>query len=479
MKNLQLNRYLMLGLVLSRLTSFAQAQTYTALYNFDCVHYGCNPNNPALLAQGQDANLYGTMPTQIFGSGTVVEYAPGGSPSTLFNFNGTNGFIPESGLRLGTDGNFYGTTANGGPQHFGTVFQVSGGVVTTLYQFTNGADGAYPYTPPIKAPDGNIYGVTSSGSTPGVVYRITPSASSPSSTFTVIANLQTTTKAPLVLGPDGNLYGTTPNGGAFNAGTVFQLAAAGGTPNILHSFDNSTNGAFNGYKPIGPVMFAGNGRLYGTTSVGGQHGQGVVYELTSAGAYTVVHSFQDNSQVMEGTNATAGLLQGSNDLLYGVMSAGGSSGFGTLFKVNTTGTIFTVLHNFDKTSGGTPFSTPTLHTNGKIYGLTHTGGAQNPTYGVLYSLDDGLNPNVSIVGAPFGKAGDVVEILGQGFNSATGVKFGSGLATWYKIFSDTYMIAEVPAVGTTGNVTVLEPGGNLISQQNFKVIRPICRFLCL
>jgi uncharacterized repeat protein (TIGR03803 family) len=295
----------------------------------------------------------------------------------------------------------------------------------------------------------------------------------------VIANLQTPTKAPLILGSDGNLYGTTPNGGAFNAGTVFQLATAGGTPNILHSFDNSTNGTVNGYKPIGPVMFAGNGRIYGTTSIGGQHGQGVVYELTLAGAYTVVHSFQDNSQVTEGTNSTAGLLQGSNNFLYGVTSAGGGSGFGTLFKVDTAGTSFTVLHNFDKASGGTPFSTPTLHTSGKIYGLTHIGGAQNPTYGVLYSLDDGLLPNVSIVGAPFGKAGDLVEILGQGFYNATGVKFGSGLATWYKILSDTYMFAQVPATGTTGTVTVLEPGNNLISQQNFRVVRPLCRFLCL
>jgi uncharacterized repeat protein (TIGR03803 family) len=478
-KNVQLHRYLAIGLVLGLSASIAQAQTYTPLYNFDCVKNGCNPINPGLLAQGMDGNLYGTMPTQISGWGTVVEYVPSGTLTTLWPFQGNDGFMPQSGLRLGTDGNFYGTTSNGGSQHYGTVFQVSNGVVTPLYPFTNGADGAYPYAPPIQAPDGNIYGVTGSGKTPGTVYRITPSAASPASTFTVIANLPSATQAPLVLGSDGNLYGTTPYGGAYNGGTVFQLPTTGGTPNILHSFDSTVGGAANGYTPIGPVMMARDGKIYGTTTAGGKHSAGVVFQLTYAGAYTPLHSFEDDSQVKEGTTPTSGLVQEGDGLLYGVTSAGGSSGFGTLYKVDTAGITFAVLHNFDKASGGNPFSTPTLHTNGKLYGTTHTGGATNSSYGVLFSFDAGSTPNVSIVGAPYGKAGDLVEILGQGFYGATGVKFGSASASWFKILSDTYVIATVPLGATTGVVTVLEPGGNLTSQQLFTVPRPVlCRFPC-
>lgn len=85
-------------------------------------------------------------------------------------------------------------------------------------------------------------------------------------------------------------------------------------------------------------------------------------------------------------------MQGSNKFLYGVASAGDANGYGTLYRIDTTGTTFAVLHNFDKQTGAVPFATPTLHTNGKIYGVTQTGGPQNNTYRVVYSFDDGLKP---------------------------------------------------------------------------------------
>ena len=453
MKNFKLFHYF--GIVaLVAMSALAHAQTYSELYNFDCVKNGCNPNQPALFAQGQDGNLYGTMPTQIFGNGTVVTYAPSGTLSTVFNFGPTN-YSPQSGLSLGFDGNLYGAAETGGPAHNGTVFKVAGGVMTTLYTFTNGTDGAYPWAPPIQAPDGNIYGVTSNGTTPGIAYRITAAG-----VFSVIANLPSETVAPLILGTDGKLYGTTQSGGTFNRGTVFQLTTAGKLK-ILYNFDAVANGGI----PIGPLLQAIDGKFYGTTTDGGTFGQGVVYSVTTGGVYKVLHNFQ---AATEGNTSTSGLVQGSNKFLYGVMSAGGGNGLGTLYKVNTTGTIFTVLHNFDKASGAVPFATPTLHTSGTIYGVTQTGGPTNSTYGVVYSFDDGLKPFASLVVIWSGKVGKSVGILGQGFSTATGVKFGTGLAS-FTVVSDTYMTATVAAGATTGNVTVLEPGGNLVTPQVFKV----------
>jgi uncharacterized repeat protein (TIGR03803 family) len=452
-----------LGVVVALLLLAAPvlAQTYTELYNFDCVVNGCNPMNPDLFAQGQDGNLYGTMPTQIFGNGTVDMYTPTGVFTTLFNF-GPTVYGPQSGLSLGFDGNFYGTAETGGPARFGTVFELAGGAVTTLYTFGNGADGAYPWAPPIQAPDGNIYGVTFDGTAPGTAYKITPSGA-----FSVIATLPSKTQAPLILGSDGNLYGTTQYGGAFNRGTVFQLTTKGKLK-IIYSFDADTHGGI----PIGPVMQAADGKFYGTNSGGGTFGQGVVYSVTTGGALKVLHNFQSAT---EGYNSTAGLVQGSNKFLYGVLSSGGVNNLGSLFKINTTGTTFSILHSFDKGSGGAPYATPTLHTNGKIYGVTQTGGPQNSTYGVVYSFDDSLKPFASLVVIWSGKVGTQVGVLGQGFSSATGVKFGSVAGT-FTVVSDTYMIATAAAGATTGPVTVLEPSGNLFTPQVFKVIPSILSF---
>ena len=126
---------------------------------------------------------------------------------------------------------------------------------------------------------------------------------------------------------------------------------------------------------------------------------------------------------------------------------------------------YSVLHDFDgKTTGGDPFSTILLHTNGLIYGW----GGNGPREGVLYSMDVGLKPFASLVVMGSGKVGTQVGILGQGFSSATGVKFGTGPGT-FSVVSDTYMTAAPAAGATTGKVTIVESGGNLVTPQTFKV----------
>ena len=346
----------LLGAAVFLLTPAAAAGGgYTELFNFDCATEGCDPISPALLAQGEDGVLYSTLESGTVQSsdGTIIDYVPGGGVNVLYRFQGPDGFGPQSGLTLGFDGAFYGTTTNGGSAGKGTVFKLSNGTMTVLYQFTDGTDGAYPWAPPVQTPDGNLYGVTYNGSHPGTAYRITPSGK-----FTVIATLPSKTTAPLIMGVDGNFYGTTQYGGTANQGTVFRLSTRGKLT-LLHSFNGTSEGA----TPLTPLMIAADGKFYGTTSGGGQFSQGVVYRLSSSGGgYQVLHSFQ----VAEGTGSTAGLVQGSDNYLYSAQSAGGANGYGTLYRMNTRGTKFQLLHQFDYQDGAYPGATPTLHTSGTL-----------------------------------------------------------------------------------------------------------------
>src|SRR5215469_1038958 len=138
---------------------------YTELYNFNWHAEGANPNNPMLMAQGFDGNLYGTLQSQLFGDGSVFGWSvPASTIAQIYGFTGPDGSTPQSGLSLGLDGSFYGTTETGGTLGKGSVFKItSGGVLTQLYSFGDGTDGAYPWAPPIQGADGSIYGVTYNG----------------------------------------------------------------------------------------------------------------------------------------------------------------------------------------------------------------------------------------------------------------------------------------------------------------------------
>jgi uncharacterized repeat protein (TIGR03803 family) len=460
MKTLKLQCCLIVTFWLIALASLSQAQTYTDLFDLT-QSTGSGPGTPNMLAQGFDGQLYSTMPSSLPGQGDVV-VAPtsGGILTVTHYFAGTDGSEPFSGLTLGMDGNFYGTTYIHTTAGYGEVFQVTpAGAVTVLYGFTNTTDGEGPWAPPIMASDGNLYGVTQG--TVAVAYKITM----PAGTFSVLANLPYATIAPLIVGSDGNFYGTTGKGGAFNQGTVFQLTKKG-VLKILYSF--SANGT-DGLNPSGAVLQAADGKLYGTTYWGGASGQGTVYSLTTTGAsYKILHTFTGT----DGAHPPSALVQGSDNFLYGATYAGGGLGDGVFFKINTTGTTYADLHDFDgKGSGGTPSSALLLDTNGIIYGW----GTVGPKEGVLYSMNVGLKPFVSPVVLTAAKVAQSVGIIGQGFSTATGVKFGTGTGT-FTVVSDTYMTAKPASGATTGKITVLEPSGNLATPKTFKITPSIKTF---
>lgn len=423
--------------------------TYTVLHDFDCSTEGCSPYY-SVLAQGRDGNLYGTATSGgTYGFGTVFKVTPAGTVTTLYNFDGTTGSTPNDGLTLGTDGKFYGTTNKGGTFGLGTIFRITPtGTLTVLHHFGSVAgDGYNPFAPPIQGIDGNFYGMTIFG----FAYKI-----SASGVYKLISGATYGTYSPLIQASDGNFYGTS-----YLGNRVFKMTKAGKVT-ALYRFDGN-----HGSEPYGPLVQGTDGDLYGTTMFSGTSSGGVVFKLTLKGAITVLMNF-DSSYYQP----TAGLVAATDGNFYGATRYGGTSGNSALFKTATTG-VTTVENSFDGTHGSQAFATPMQHTNGKIYGLTHAGGVNNS--GVIYSLDEGLAPFISMTSAA-AKVGVIVGILGQGFTGASAVSFGGTAATTVTVISDTYMTAKVPVGALTGNVTVTTPSGTLTSNRFFRVTPAISGF---
>jgi uncharacterized repeat protein (TIGR03803 family) len=467
----------------------AHAQTFTTLVSFDGTDGGGSFGG---LIQGPDGNLYGTS---IDGGanedGAIFKVTPTGTLTTLYSFCPTractDGVTPYGGLALGTDGNFYGTTAGGGTNNEGTVFKITAaGTLTTLHSFS-GADGTYPHATLLQSTDGSLYGTTAFGgnlncyvaSTDylgcGTAFRITSGGTL--TTLHSFAGAPTDGSIPnggLVEGLDGKLYGTTSNGGTeqngcfgYGCGSVFRITLSGRTT-LLHSFDET-----DGIGPNDALLLASDGSFYGTTS--GQDGNfflgpGSVFAVTPTGSLTTLDSFDGAN----GSTPWDSLVLGTDGNLYGTTVYGGNgpcvgypapNGCGALFEATPAGTL-TTLHNFEVTDGAYPYGGLFQATNGIFYGTTYAGGVNRG--GTVFSLNMGLGPFVTFVRAA-GKVGQTGGILGQGFTGTTSVSL-NGIPASFTVVSDTYIRATVPAGATTGYATVTTPSSTLTSNVPFHVI---------
>ena len=355
------------------------AATETVLHSFA---YGpADGGSPtASLTTGPDGNFYGvTSGGGANGTGTVFSSTPAGVVTILHSFgSGQDGMFPESTLLLAADGNFYGTTNEGGANSMGTIFKISpAGVETVVYSFSGGADGSAPSSGLIEGSDGNFYGTTVQGGTnnAGTVYKLTPAGVE--SVIHTFGSGQDGAQplAGLVAGNDGNFYGTTFEGGAYNnAGTVFKITPAG-VETVLHSFGSGQDAS----TPEAALVLGSDGNFFGTTSFGGIYtvgmgAAGTVFKITPAGVETVLHSFGNGT---DGVNPFSGLVAGSDGNFYGTTSAGGVSFLGVLFKITPSGAE-TVLYSFATGSDAQkPSNTLAIGKDGYIYGLTSYGGVSS------------------------------------------------------------------------------------------------------
>jgi len=263
----------------------------TVLYRFSAGSDGGNPYAGSVTFDAA-GNIYGTTlhgggsGRCILGCGTVYQLTPNGGSWTehvIYSFTGDgDGAEPTAGVTLDAAGNLYGTTyANGGNN--GEVFRLahsgSGWTQTVLHAFQDYDDGISPSGGVIFDTAGNLYGTTTTGGSGGggTAFEI-----STLGVESVLFNFQGTTGGGpgdnLVMDAAGNLYGTTADDGLFGQGSVFKLThtQAGWIYTELYAFTGGTDGRNPGCR----VLIDAQGNLYGTTPLGGNFGDGVVWKIT-------------------------------------------------------------------------------------------------------------------------------------------------------------------------------------------------------
>jgi uncharacterized repeat protein (TIGR03803 family) len=363
--------------------------TVTVLHTFTDEADGSSPS--ASLIQTTDGNFYGTAAQGgSSGGGTVFKITPGGTFTVLHAFSGgPDGGRPSSALIQATNGNFYGTTA-GTPFQTATAFQMTpSGTVTVLHAFTGGADGDNPQAALIQATDGAFYGTASSGggaSNSGTAFKLTPNG-----TFTVLHAFDFTTEggipgAALMQATDGNFYGTTEMGGASDSGTAFKLTPTG-TFTVVHAFARSIDGA----DTQASLIQTTDGNFYGTTPSGGASGFGTAFQMTPSGTVTVLHGFTGST---DGAHPAAPLIQGTDGNFYGTTANGGASDAGTVFQITSSGTV-TILHVFvGGADGAHPLAPLIRGTDGNFYGTTAQGGGNTCDCGTVFRMTPSGTVNV-------------------------------------------------------------------------------------
>ena len=336
------------------------------------------------------------------------------SEKTIYSFLGfPDGSGPNGGLVADSTGNLYGTTLVGGAgKYLGTVFELSppsnaGGawVETILYSFKGGAfDGARPYGTLTFDSSGNLYGTTQAGgpNSFGTVFELSPPATTGASwTEKVIWMFSASGLegdwpfGTLVFDKGGNLYGTTYSGGSdptCDCGTVFvlhppQALSGAWSEEVVHSFGLLPS---DGFRPGRGLVLRGNS-IYGTTEVGGSTNHGVVFRLNhSLGKWTeeVLYNFD------ESWSATGGLIIDAAGNLYGMTLYGGdqSCQCGTVYEVSPPalpgGTWHgTILYRFQgRADGAFPFGRLWRNKVGDLFGTTAQGGVKKLKSGVVFRL---------------------------------------------------------------------------------------------
>jgi uncharacterized repeat protein (TIGR03803 family) len=436
--------------------------TLTTLASFGFPD-GENPY--AGLVMDSSGNLYGTaISGGAWGDGAVFELAKGSSTfSPLASFNGTDGANPYDGLIVDSSGNLYGTTYAGGAYGDGTVFELAqgSGTITTLASF-NITDGQYPRAGLIMDGSGNLYGTTYAGGTygDGTVFELAQG----SGTISALASFDGTNGAKpyagVILDASGNLYGTTYWGGAYNDGTVFELAQGSGTITTLASFNN-TDGA----SPSAGLILDASGNLYGTTYWGGApfRGHGTVFELAQ-GSCTITTLAAFNSTDGAGPE---GLIRDNNGNLFGTTVGGGASSAGTVFElVHGTSTI-TTLASFDGADGSSPIGL-IMDGSGNLYSSTEYGGPSG--IGTVFELAQGSG-TISVLAsleAPNGSApyaGLIRDSSGNGYGT-TSSGGASNAGTLFELAKGTGTLSVLASFNGTDGANpddglIMDSSGNL------------------
>ena len=355
--------------------------------DFDNLLYGRGPFGS--LVEAIDGKLYGmTSAGGLYDNGVLFEYDP---PTNSFAKNvdffalGNNWRIPYGSLLQIANGKMYGMTRYGGNHLGGVLFEynpVSDTIIKKI-DFDEAIMGRTPHGSLLETSNNKFYGMTEAGGAydDGVLFEFDPV----NITYNVKIHFNDTIsgKQPngsLIEGANGMLYGMTSEGGLNDDGVLFEYNHVNGT--FIKKLD--FNGMLKGSTPIGSLLQATNGMLYGMTRAGGSNFKGALFEYDPiADVFTKKIDFDGSAK---GERPHGNLIEAANGKLYGLTSRGGSNSKGVLFEYNPMDSTFSKKVDFDgSTNGNLPYGSLLEATDGKLYGMTYYGGSSNS--GTLFEYD--------------------------------------------------------------------------------------------
>ena len=401
---------LALGLVMAPALRSVAASPVSTIYSFGTAQPidGGVPKGSLTYVNGL---LFGRTTTTIATMPTPAS-TPVGSYGVIFHFDPNSvassysidhifaggdlddGDNPRHDAMTPLNGLLYGTTLEGGTHNNGIIFSI--GQDGTDYQVLlslHNSIGDESHSCFVVGQNDILYGMTASGGDngEGVVFSFNPATPTPTPTATPTptpANFDTlfsfacassTGKEPhgrLTLDPNlTTLYGMTRKGGDHDLGVVFSIDTNGDNYTDLHDFaGGDSDGATSDH---GYVVQSGH-HLYGMTTNGGHHNDGVIFKLNlDDQSFQLLHKFGETHH--DGKNPYGSLLL-VGDQLYGTTANGGDNDLGTVFVINTSGNNYQRLYSFGgKTNNGDgakPIDNVVL-INGWLYGMTTEGGAHN------------------------------------------------------------------------------------------------------
>ena len=352
----------------------AHAQILVTLHSFGNGTDGQEPSSGLILENG---NLDGlTYAGGLAGQGIAYRFnIASGIETPVYNFTGgTDGSAPTNNL-VYLHGLLYGISQGSTGAESGDVFEINPvtGGEKSVHVFTGGADGDVPTAGLLAYADG-LYGTTLQGgaSNQGVVYRIDGKTKAE----TIIYNFSQSAgdlSAPYgtLARVGATLYGTANTGGTAGGGGVYQLDLSTGLEKVLLNLGGSAD-------PLAGVVFHG-GYLYGVTTMGGAPMDGTVFKLNPAtSGVSTLYTFQS---LADGADPESPLIY-IQGYLYGTTAVGGAHGQGTVFAMDAKTGAKTIFYNFAGSDGRFPYGL--TYVNGFLYGTTFLGGQYDQ--GTLFRL---------------------------------------------------------------------------------------------
>jgi uncharacterized repeat protein (TIGR03803 family) len=401
-KQLMWSLWMVLSSALCLMSAAAWAATAKTVHEFSPLSHGAQ--SFANLILDPAGNLYGTTAYGgRFLEGTVFEMVRNEDGQWVekviheFEVGTVDGQNPVDGLAIDANGNLYGITPGGGSGGYGVVFELSPSqsgswTESILYNFSAGADGGEPNGSLLFDRAGNLYGTTNYGGAfgAGTVYELSPSSNGWSETVLYSFTGGSDGSNPgigVVMDAAGHLYGATQFSNVSyyddGPGVLFELSPSntGWTETVLYTFRSA--------YPVSPPSLAmdGSGNLYGA---GSQESE--VFELSPSAGGQWMETFLHYFGAPGDGSRPAGVVLDGHGNLFGTTQAGGKglgcyNGCGTVYELTPDGGgrwKEKILHNFRNLADGMePQSSVVLNAAGNVFGTTWQGGTG---FGTVFQL---------------------------------------------------------------------------------------------